>query len=183
VAAGAEVPDNLITVMIRNRSHYERWGSHVYGREASLFIGASIGSTTNAVCSAFVEIERWLEQHAEHADLRLDERFLLSSLDEAVRISGSVWLTRVAMRDTTLPSGKRVGRGQVMWLNLHASYASALGAGAFSVRPAAPTTASLRRSRSRVRRGPPRLPRQDHDPGTGRYGRGRTAGHGRDDPA
>ena len=74
------VPDNLITLMLRNRAHYEQWGSHVYGREASLFIGASIGSTSTSICNVFEEIEKWIDEHPDDAGLRLDESFLLRAL-------------------------------------------------------------------------------------------------------
>lgn len=134
-AARASVPENLITLMLSSREHYDRWGPHVYGREVSLFIGASIGSTATSICNAFVETEDWIAAHPEDAGRRLDEDFLLRCLHEAIRLRGTMWLTRVAMEDAVLPSGLGVPAGRLVWLNLHRSYADALGAGAFAFDP------------------------------------------------
>jgi len=52
-----------------------------------------------------------------------------------VRLRGTVWLNRVAVADSTLPSGKAIPKGQFVWINLAACYPGVLGHDAFTFNP------------------------------------------------
>jgi cytochrome P450 len=123
----SELPQDLLTVMLRHHEHYERWDDQVFGRNVALFIVGSVGTTSNAVCNTVEDIESWIEAHPEDEDKRLDEPFLSRALNEAVRLRASVWIVRQAVRDTVLPSGEEVPADQVLWLNFSEAYTELYG--------------------------------------------------------
>lgn len=133
----ADLPTDLITIMLRNEHHYGQWDADVYAHEIALIITASITTLTNQVCYAFQHIEEWVEQHPEDATRRTDGDFLNACLRESIRLHAGPILFRVAMSDQTLRSGVTIRAGGVVWLNIRAgsSDPSIFGADAREFRP------------------------------------------------
>jgi len=114
-AAGAlgedEVPDDLLTVLLRHRS--EAWDDDLPVRETILFLAGATATTSNAVNHAVVELESWLADHREdraHVD---DPAFLRGVCNEALRLHQNVTaLVRRATRDVTLSTGRVIRAGE-----------------------------------------------------------------------
>ena len=114
-AAGAlgedEVPDDLLTVLLRHRS--EAWDDDLPVRETILFLAGATATTSNAVNHAVVELESWLADHREdraHVD---DPSFLRGVCNEALRLHQNVTaLVRRATRDVTLSTGRVIRAGE-----------------------------------------------------------------------
>jgi cytochrome P450 len=128
IAAGTrgedEAPNDLITLMLRNPRHFEGFDEAVYLREATLFVIASVGTTTRELGLAVDSIETWIEQHPEDAAKRADGTFLERAFAESLRFHQSIpSVGRVAVADATLPSGLEIGRGETVRVNLAAASA------------------------------------------------------------
>jgi cytochrome P450 len=132
VAAGrraeSEMPNDLITLMLRSPEHFSRWDEGVYLREATLFVIASAGTTTRELGLAVDAIERWIEERPGDADRRTDGEFLERAFAESLRLHQSIpSVGRVALADAVLPSGLRVERGRTVRVNLLAANRELLG--------------------------------------------------------
>jgi cytochrome P450 len=122
------LPNDLIMLMLRNRAHFDNWDAGVYLREATLFVIASVGTTTRELCLAVDAIERWLEQHPEDAERRTDEEFLERAFEESLRLHQSIpSVGRVAVEEVVLPSGARVAAGETVRVNLVGANRELLG--------------------------------------------------------
>lgn len=110
-------PDNLVRVMARHRKHYAGWDDEVTLREAGLFMIASIGSTSNAVCHAVVDLLRWLGEHPDQRDRLGDPDFLARAFRESVRLHQTNVIYRTALADVVLPSGIEVPQGHLAMIN------------------------------------------------------------------
>jgi cytochrome P450 len=129
LAPGEEAQNDLITLMLRNPSHFEQWDPAVYLREATLFVIASVGTTTRELGLAVDSIERWVEQHPEEAARRTDEAFLERAFAESLRVHQSIpSVGRVAVADVRLPSGVEIRAGETVRVNLAAASGAVAGA-------------------------------------------------------
>lgn len=106
-------PTDLITLMVRHADHYGEFGPDAAYREASLLLLASIGSTTNAICFAIWDLQRWLENHPEDLGRRLDPDFLRDCFAESQRLGQTNTMLRTAVKHVVLPSGTEFQRGDV----------------------------------------------------------------------
>ncbi len=123
-------PNDLITMMLRHAEHFAAWDPEVYLREATLYVSASVGTTTRELCLAVDAIERWIEAHPADAALRTDEDFLGHAFEEALRVHQSIpSVGRVAVDAVTLPSGVSVEKGETVRVNLQAAGREAVGPG------------------------------------------------------
>jgi cytochrome P450 len=128
LAANQPLPNDLITLMLRSPEHFAKWDAGVYLREATLYVIASVGTTTRELCLAVDAIERWIEQHPEDAAKRTDEAYLERSFEESLRVHQSIpSVGRVAVEDATLPSGIRVEAGETVRVNLAAANRAVAG--------------------------------------------------------
>lgn len=120
---------DLITEMLRRPDHFSKWDPGLLGREAALFVSASIANATNAVCSTMYEVEHWCAAHPDlDTGARLDLSFLRRAVFETLRLHHSnVFLLRQLDGDLAIPSGRRLRAGDVVRL-LH-GVASREGAG------------------------------------------------------
>jgi cytochrome P450 len=108
------VPNDLITLMLRHEPHYARFSPRVIMNEATLFIIASVGSTTNSLCTAVADLDAWFRVHPEDAQLATDPEFIRHAYAESLRLGQDNVLYRTAMADETLPSGMVIKEGEVV---------------------------------------------------------------------
>jgi len=132
VAAGrldeAALPNDLVTVMLRNRDHFAQWDDGVYLREATLYTAASVGTTTRELALCVEALEEWLLAHPEEEPRRTDTPFLAAAFAESCRLHQSVQdVGRTAMEDVTLPSGTVVRAGRPVRVSLVGANRDLLG--------------------------------------------------------
>jgi cytochrome P450 len=116
-------PDDLISLIIDNRAHYEQWDPGLATREATLFQNASVGSSAGAVCHAVEDIERWFQQRPQDRARSTDPEFLHRALADSLRLHANNVLIRTALTPAVLPSGLQVAAGEVVVLDRRAATA------------------------------------------------------------
>jgi cytochrome P450 len=117
-----ELPLDLITVMIRNADHFQRWAPNVYAAESLLFHGGPVNSVANAIPHTVAELSRWLVDHPGHDAALTDPTFLRLCCNEALRLHPPTpFFIRRAVRDTRLPSGLPVSAGDYIVLDIIAA--------------------------------------------------------------
>ncbi len=133
VAAGrldrSELPNDLITAMLEHGEHFNSWerDPEVCGREATVFLIASIGSTMRTTSFALAEIEDWIAAHPDDAEKRTDPRWIFRCVRETLRIHGTPTVPRVALADCVLPSGLEIREDDLIWVNLRSAIADRYG--------------------------------------------------------
>lgn len=110
----AGLPTDLITLALRHRSHYEQWDADVIGREATLFLNASVGSTAGAVCHTVEDIEGWIAHDPARREQATHREFLRGALAESLRRHANNVLIRTVLQSDALPSGVAVEAGEVL---------------------------------------------------------------------
>lgn len=116
----ADLPLDLLTVMLRNQDHFGRWDDDVLLRELILFVpGATI---TRVVPHIVAELLDWLDQHPEDF-ARIDEvAFLRQAANEALRLHPpSPFFIRKTSTDTRLTSGSSIRAGDYVVLDVTAA--------------------------------------------------------------
>lgn len=108
------VPTDLITLALRHRDHYEQWDDEIIGREATLFLNASVGSTAGAICHTVEDVECWVADEPGRRALTTDREFLRGALAESLRRHANNVLIRTAVEPDRLPGGAEVLRGDVV---------------------------------------------------------------------
>ena len=118
----SDLPVDLITLMIRNRSHFEKWGQEVFVAEAILFHGGAVNSLMNSIIHAFDELSQWLASHLGHEAAVTDRQFLRLCCNETLRLHPpSPFLIRRAVRDASVPTGARFAAGEYVVLDVTAA--------------------------------------------------------------
>jgi cytochrome P450 len=136
LAAGEELPNDLVSLMLRNQEHFSQWDDGIYLREATLFVSASIGTTIREIALCVDALERWLDDHPEDAAKRTDPEFLSAAFAESCRVHQSIQdVGRTAIEDITLPSGLRIQAGQPVRLSLVGANRDLVGGDADSFDP------------------------------------------------
>ena len=121
VAAGrldeSELPRDLLTVMLRNSRHFEKWDSDVYVRELTLF--APGDTIMRFVPHMVAEIHEWVQDHPEDRARLDDVGFLRRCSLESLRLHpASPYFIRRAVEDTTLASGLHFSAGDYVVLDV-----------------------------------------------------------------
>jgi cytochrome P450 len=121
VAAGrldeSELPMDLLTVMLRNSRHFEKWDSDVYARELTLF--APGDTIMRFVPHMVAEIHEWVQDHPEDRARLDDVGFLRRCSLESLRLHpASPYFIRKAVEDTTLASGLHFSAGDYVVLDV-----------------------------------------------------------------
>jgi cytochrome P450 len=121
VAAGrldeSELPRDLLTVMLRNSRHFEKWDSEVYVRELTLF--APGDTIMRFVPHMVAEIHEWLGDHPEDRARLEDVGFLRRCALESLRLHpASPYFIRQAVEDATLASGRSLSAGDYVVLDV-----------------------------------------------------------------
>jgi len=108
------LPQDLITLMLQHRSHYERWGEDGARNEACLVMVASVGSTANAVCHAVYDLVEWMAEDPSRHGKLADPGFVVRSFSESIRLHQTNVMLRVATSTCVLPSGTSVPEGRLV---------------------------------------------------------------------
>ncbi|MFV2178077.1 hypothetical protein ACFHW2_40600 [Actinomadura sp. LOL_016] len=108
-----DMPQDLFSLIVRHREHYDKFGDDAVYREASNMFSAAVGSSVNAACFAVSYLDAWLKEHPEDAAKRTDTAFLARCFAEALRLGQTNSLFRTAMEDAALPSGIQIRAGEV----------------------------------------------------------------------
>jgi cytochrome P450 len=116
-------PDDLISLIIGNRAHYEQWDPGLAAREATLFQNASVGSSAGAVCHAVEDLEHWFRERPQDRARSADPEFLRRALEDSLRLHANNVLIRTALTAAVLPSGIQVAAGEVVLLDRRAANA------------------------------------------------------------
>jgi cytochrome P450 len=117
-----DLPLDLITVMIRNPDHFQKWAPSVYAAEAILFHGGPVNSVTNAILHTVSELSAWLPGHPGHEAALTDPALLRLCCIEALRLHPPTpFFIRKALRDTALPSGLGASAGDYIVLDIAAA--------------------------------------------------------------
>lgn len=119
----AAAPEDLISLIIANRAHYEQWDPGLAAREATLFQNASVGSSAGAVCHAVEDLERWFLERPQDRARTADPEFLRRALEDSLRLHANNLLIRTALSAAVLPSGIEVAAGEVVLLDRRAANA------------------------------------------------------------
>lgn len=113
------LPNDLLTVMARNREHFAKWDEDVFVRELILFNGAPTNTITLATPHAIMELWEWCRFHPGDRAKTSDPDFLRRAINETLRLHpASPYLIRRTVRDVTLPSGRLLPAGQYVVLDL-----------------------------------------------------------------
>ncbi len=117
--AESDLPLDLITVMIRNLGHFQRWPAGVFMADALLFHGGPVNSVANAIPHTATELARWLPGHPGHEPALTDPAFLRLCCNEALRLHPPTpFFIRRAVRDTALPGGLHASAGDYIVLDI-----------------------------------------------------------------
>jgi cytochrome P450 len=119
----AAAPEDLISLIIANRAHYEQWDPGLAAREATLFQNASVGSSAGAVCHAVEDLEHWFLERPQDRARTADPEFLRRALEDSLRLHANNVLIRTALAAAVLPSGIEVAAGEVVLLDRRAANA------------------------------------------------------------
>ncbi len=115
----SDLPQDLITVLIRNREHFAQYDPGVFIREATLFNGAATNTITLALPHVVAELDGWVREHPEDQRRLTDAEFLRLAIAETLRLHpASPFLIRRAVRAARLPSGRAIEAGEYVVLDL-----------------------------------------------------------------
>lgn len=114
------LPRDLLTVMLRNRQHFDKWDSEVYVRELTLF---APGDTIMRFLPHMVaEIHDWVSRNPGDRARLEDVGFLRRCALESLRLHPpSPYFIRTAIEDTTLASGRGFSAGDYVVLDVTAA--------------------------------------------------------------
>jgi cytochrome P450 len=122
-ASAGTAPDDLISLIIHNQAHYQRWDPGLAAREATLFQNASVGSSAGAICHVVEDLERWFQNRPQDRARTTDPEFLRRALTDSLRLHANNVLIRTALAAVVLPSGIQVAAGEVVVLDRRAAHA------------------------------------------------------------
>jgi len=113
------LPVDLLTIVLLNPEHFGKWGPDIAMRETLLFNGAPTNTITSAVPHVVQELSDWFTRHPEDRPRTEEIDFLRKAIAEGLRLHpASPYLIRCAVRETRLQSGRTVGEGEYVVLDL-----------------------------------------------------------------
>jgi cytochrome P450 len=113
----SELPRDLLTVMLRNKQHFDKWDSEVYVRELTLF--APGDTIMRQVPHMVAEVHDWLSRNPGDRARLEDVGFLRRCALESLRLHpASPYFIRTAIEDTTLATGRRFSAGDYVVLDV-----------------------------------------------------------------
>jgi cytochrome P450 len=135
-AEGADLPKDLISIILTHQEHFGRWDPELTLREVTIFIAGSVGTTVNHSCHTVEELAAWVAQHPEDAAKLTDPKFLSRAFEEELR-KWSILpaLLRRAFHRVELPSGRVVEANEVVSLRVADASADLIGPDAGSFDP------------------------------------------------
>jgi cytochrome P450 len=109
---------DLMTLILQNPEHFERWDADLPLREILLFNDGVFG-IINGVIHTVGELIEWFAEHPEHRALTEEREFLRKAVVEALRLHpASPFLIRRAIQILRLPSGLELAAGEYVVLDL-----------------------------------------------------------------
>jgi cytochrome P450 len=94
-------------------------------RECLVLLNGAASNTLNVVCHGLAELEPWLAERSDRAQLIADNEFLSNAAKETIRLhrTGAPYLLRRAVADVQLiTSGRIIPRGAQVALDLRAAH-------------------------------------------------------------
>jgi cytochrome P450 len=109
--AREELPTDLVTLL---ELHWdEQWDEALVWRETCLFLVASTQTTSHALPHVIVHLTDWVREHPHDAAKVTDPEFLKAASFESLRLhQPAPTLLRIAAREVTLASGRRIPAGE-----------------------------------------------------------------------
>ncbi len=118
----SEHPDDLLTLMIRNRRYFEAWDDDLAAREAMMYLTGGLFSPTNALPHIVTELGAWIGLHPEDVDRLHDMDFLRDAVCEGLRLHPpGPPKHRLTLRDTVLTTGRAMRAGEHILLDFAAA--------------------------------------------------------------
>lgn len=115
--ADDQVPDSLMKLIVRGA--HPRWlEDDTAIIESTTLFGASVGTSTQSIVHTVDLLNDWFTQHPEDYDRRSDHEFLLSALQETLRLRApfAPYTTRYSRETHVLSDGTTVSEGQELHL-------------------------------------------------------------------
>ena len=110
-----DVPHDLITLFLKHQ--VEDHTDDLLLRELSIYLHASIRTSTRMVCHSFEHLFGWIEAHSEDRDAIDDPIFLRAVIEETMRMHVVLpLLLRRALEDFEVPSGRAIKEGEMVAL-------------------------------------------------------------------
>jgi cytochrome P450 len=116
---GEDVAGDVLGLLLSDSQYSEDYELLV--RECLFFLGASANTTTHLMPHLFLEIARWFDSNPDKLDLAMSPSFLQRAASEGLRLHPLVpALSRVALEDVTLPSGRIMAKGTYFGVDINA---------------------------------------------------------------
>jgi cytochrome P450 len=113
--ADSELPHDLLTIIAGGAATFD--DPQVGFAVAMHLADGSIGTNTHVLVHGLADLANWFAQHADDYDRRTDPMFLESALRETIRLHNpGTTLSRVALEDVTLSTGRVIKAGQYVAL-------------------------------------------------------------------
>lgn len=108
-----DLPTDVLTLLCLHGDDARPGDADYVWRECALFLVAATQTTTHTLPHVFVHIDAWCRAHPQDADKRTDPAFLRKAAMESLRLHQPVpALLRVATRDVTLASGRKIAKDE-----------------------------------------------------------------------
>ena len=115
-------PDDLLTLIIRDRHYFEEWDDDLAVREAMMYLTGGLFSPTNALPHIVVELAAWIERRPANIAKLRDMGFLRDAVCEGLRLHPpGPPKHRVTQRDTVLSTGRAMRAGEHILLDFVAA--------------------------------------------------------------
>lgn len=113
------LPRNLLR-LIATRAHPSWADEEIAIRDSLLMFVATVGTSAQTIISTIHDLTLWFERHPDKAHLRDDMEFLTNSFEESIRLRSPFisYITREAVGDFVLPSGKEIKSGQQLYVQI-----------------------------------------------------------------
>ena len=109
----AALPNDMFTLLCLHGEDRRPGDEDYVWREAALFLAAATQSTSHMLPHVVAHLAEWCKAHPEDAAKRTDSTFLRMAASESLRLHQPVpTLLRIALRDVTLSSGRKIAKDE-----------------------------------------------------------------------
>jgi cytochrome P450 len=111
-------PKDLLSLLEQEMDRsVPEWDDEFILREATLFLSASIGTTSGSATHVVWHLNQWWDRHPEDRALAGDSDFLQAAIAEALRLHPPApFFLRLCTEDTVLKSGRKIEADQTVAL-------------------------------------------------------------------
>ena len=115
---GEDVAGDILGLLLSDSQY--RDNHELLVSECLFYLGASANTTTHLMPHLFLEIARWFDDNPDKLDLATSPSFLQRAASEGLRLHPLVpALSRVALEDVTLPSGRVITKGTYFGVDIN----------------------------------------------------------------